>query len=483
MIKVTLSKYANEERLRWSLILITVLSWFLFPVELNQLNPSAFNIGFAVSAFAVIIVVVIGLTKNQLALQPLHKIMLVFWIGYLLALLLATLESASTSSLTHWCILFAKFLFFVFLLFYLNEKFIVTTLRIYANLMVLTVFFALAAVFVAAIHFQPLAIVNLHGVLTNFYFGSYYVPHYSSICMPFPIYRIQGLNDEPGDFALALLPAFFWLLVAEKAYVRSAVIALGLCLTMSLGAGLILLMLSLILARKFFSNYRVIASFLSVICVIGVMYVVSSSCQTSYFKNLLVMGAQDIDGRTALSVLTECRKNRSESECVEFIKYNIASSTNGKVHSLRDRLDGLRVASIYLSNHLMGTGAALGMPAVNAIAVGTSTSANGYVVAVLEAGVVGGLFYLSFFAIMGWLAIKTIITTDTISFDERVKVVIALSVCAVLVMGAQRIQPDITLWHMWIYALWFYLLQKSPNSKVESQFNRYANQVNAKAIL
>jgi len=468
MIKVTLSKYVNEERLRWSLILITVLSWFLFPVELNQLNPSAFNIGFALSAFAVIIGVSIGLKRNQLALQPLHKLMLVCWIGYLLALLLATIESASTHSLTQWCILFAKFLFFVFLLFYLNEKFIATTLRIYANLMVLTVIFALAAVFVAAIHIQPLAIVNLHGVLTNFYFGTYYVPHYSSICMPFPIYRIQGLNDEPGDFALALLPAFFWLLVAEKAYVRSAVIALGLCLTMSLGAGLILLMLSLILARKFSGNYRVIASFLSVICVIGVMYVVSSSCQTNHLKKLAINGVQTVDDRATLAVLIECRKKHSESECIQFIKYNIASSTNGKVHSFTDRLDGLRVASSYLRDHVMGTGAALGMQTVNTIAVGTSTSANGFVVAVLEAGVVGGLLYLCLFAIMGWLAIKTIIITNTGSFDERVKVVVALSVCAVLVMGAQRIQPDITLWHMWIYAMWFYLLQKTPSSKVVS---------------
>jgi hypothetical protein len=470
MIKVTLSKYVNEDRLRWSLILITVLSWFLFPLELNQLNPSAFNIGFSLSAFAIIIGVTIGLTRNQLTLQLLHKMMLICWIGYLLALLLATIESASAYSIIHWCILFAKFLFFAFLLFYINKKFIVTTLRIYANLMVLTVFFAVVAIIVAALGYLPLATVDLHGTLTNFYFGSYYTPHYSPICAPAPIYRIQGLSEEPGTLGFALLPAFFWFVIAEKAYVRSAAIAIGISLTMSLGTGLFLLMLLPLMVWKFSSHYQVPVFFLSVICIIGTMYVVSGPCQTNHLAYLYEnqSSIKDKDGIALLSVLNECTKLHSKSECYSYLKYNSASTANGKVHSFKDRFDGMLIAWNYLKSHVMGTGTGLGMSSVNAIAAGTSANAEGYVVAILEAGVVGGLFYLCLFTIMGWLAIKAIVSTAIDSFDDRVMVVVALSVCGVLVMGSQRIQPDITLWHMWIYAMWFYLLQKMPNSKVVS---------------
>jgi len=388
--------------------------------------------------------------------------------GYLLALLLATIESASAYSLIHWCILFAKFLFFAFLLFYLNEKFIVTTLRIYANLMVLTVLFAVVAVVVAALGYQPLATVDLHGTLTNFYFGSYYTPHYSPICAPAPIYRIQGLSEEPGTFGFVLLPAFFWLVIAEKAYVRSAIIVLGISLTMSLGTGLFLLMLLPLIAWKFSSHYKVPVFFLSVICIIGTMYVVSGPCQTSYLENLQKnqSNLKNKDEIALSSVLDECTKLHSKSECISILKYNSASTASGKVHSFKDRFGGTLIAWSYLKNHVMGTGTGLGMSSINAIAAGTSANAEGYVVAILEAGIVGGLLYLCLFAIMGWLAIKAIVFTAIYSFDDRVMVVVALSVCSVLVMGAQRIQPDITLWHLWIYAMWFYLLQKMSCSKV-----------------
>ena len=486
-MNATLSKYVNEERLRWSLILITAFSWVIFPLLIVLLNPALFKIGFAVSALVVIISVAIALPKNQLALQPLHKMILVCWVGYLLALLLATLESGSTYSLTHWSIYFAKFLFLLFLLFYINEKYIVATFRIYANLMVLTVILAVFAVFVAAIDIQPLAIIDIQGTLTNFYFGSYYTPHYSPLCAPLPIYRIQGLSEEPGAYAFELLPAFFWLLIAERAYVRSAVIALGLVLTMSFGVAsfLFVLLLLLLIARKHSNNYIVPASFLIVSGSIGLMYAISSSCQTSHLQNLLVTSQSEVavvksrsedsavvkpqskDDAATLSVLEECKKNHPASECIDTFQYYVASTAYGKLHSLKDRFDGLSIALSQLINHPIGTGAALGMPKVNAIAAaaGASAAGVGYAVPVLESGIVGGLLYLCLFSIMGWLAIKTVTSSSFGSFDERVEVVVALSVCAVLAMGAQRIQPDVTLWHMWIYAMLFYLLQKKHSAR------------------
>lgn len=493
-MKATLSKFVNEEGLRRSLIMITALSWFVFPLLVNLLNPSIFNTIFAACALVVTVSVAISLPRNQLALQPIHKMILGCWIGYLLALLLATLESASTYSLIHWCILLAKFLFCLFLLVYINEKYIVATLRIYANLMVLTVVFAVVAIVFAALDIQPLTIVNIQGTLTNFYFASYYTPHYSPICMPLPIYRIQGLSEEPGAYAFELLPAFFWLLIAEKAYVRSAVIALGICLTISLGVTLLLFILFLIMVRKYSGNFIVAAFILGVIGSVGLLYPLSSACQTSYLENLLLLKSQSKDDfvskpngkddfaskangkddfaskfkskddKATLAVLDDCTKTRGKNECIKYFQYNVASSAYGKVHSFTDRYDGMVIALGYLRDHVIGTGTGLGMSKVNALAVGTSAAAVGYVVAVLESGIVGGFLYMCLFTIMGWLAFKTIITTKMDSFDERVRIVIALSVCSVLVMGAQRIQPDITLWHMWIYAMLLYVLQRNNGS-------------------
>lgn len=454
MIKSSYSKYVNEEALRWLLVLITVFSWFVFPLMVKQLNPSVFDIGFVICLFLVSVIAFTSI-RNQLALQTTQKMMLACWIGYLCALLLASINSTSTYSLVQWGVLFAKFLFLAFLLLYMNVKYIVATLRIYANLMVATVIFALIAVTAVAMGVHPLATVSLGGRLADVYFGTYYVLN-TSICMPAPIFRIQGLSEEPGTYAFALLPAFFWLLMVEKAYVRSAVIVLGLMLSMSMGAGLFLLLLLPIMLKKYFTDYKVPVFFLCAISVIGLMYAVSDTCTSRHIKKM---------DDASIAILSEVKTNQGTFDkhaSIALLEKSLSSSPGGKVRSYQDREDGLRAALSYLKVHVLGTGAALGAVTVN------NSISIGYVVAALEAGVVGGLFYICLFSIMGWLALKAIITSSHESFEERVKLVVALSVCTVLVMGAQRIQPDLSLWHMWIYAMWFYLLQKTPSSKVAS---------------
>lgn len=429
---------------------------------LKQLNLSIFHVVFAIAIPLFSAVVLITSNSNQIVLKPLQRLMLACWIGYLLALLFATLESASIYSLVQWSILCAKFLFFIFLLFFINERFIVATLRIYANLMVVSVVLALIAVVSVVLGIQPIAIVDLGGRLGDVYFGTYYV-HNTALCEPFPIYRIQGLSEEPATFAFSLLPAFFWLLIVEKAYVRSAVIVLGLTFSMSLGAGLLLLMLLPIVIWKYRTEYKVPVLFLTAICCIGLTFSLSGSCTERYLQDLddvsLIRGA--LGGEVSAEYLADyAKKNKQEQEalrleCIRIIKSSISTSQLGKAQSFEDRRGGVGVAFEYLKDHAMGTGAALGMLTVkNSISVG-------YAVSALEAGVVGGVLYLCLFAIMGWLALSEIVTSKNESFEERVRVVVALTVGSVLVMGAQRIQPDLSLWHMWIYAMWFYLLQKN----------------------
>lgn len=202
-IRLTNSKYVS-----WLLVLITIFSWFIFPVMLKPLNISIFSIGFTVSLLFIFSIVIFTSKINKIEFSLWHKTMLGCWGGYLCALLVSTLESGSAYSLIQWITLAEKFLFFIFILLYIQTKYIVATLRIYANVMVLTVIFSIIAVFSFRAGVLPLSEIDLGGKSVAVYFGSYYVPN-TPICIPEPIYRIQGLSEEPGTYAFVLLPAFF----------------------------------------------------------------------------------------------------------------------------------------------------------------------------------------------------------------------------------------------------------------------------------
>jgi hypothetical protein len=473
----------------------------------KQFNLPVFHLGFAVCLLLVGVITVFSASRNRLTLQPLHKVMLASWIGYLFFLLLATLQSASTYSLFQWGILFSKFLFFVFLLLYLDINYIVITLRAYANLMVATVCFALVAMIFLATGIPPLTAIDLGGKMGDVYFGAYYVHNYNDlICLPSPFFsieglnptfRIQGLSEEPGTYAFALLPAYFWLLIAEKSFVRSLIILLGLMFSFSLGAGLFLLILFPLIAKKYSANYAVPAFFLGAVCVIGMMSAISSYCITQHQSqptakssdspamikprntideqkvnpllaenasvlrineppaNLQVSSARIESNSFIAFENTETESKQNEKEQASFLSKGIQL----KSASFQDRLNGLRAVLGYFKDHVFGTGAALGMLTVN------NSISIGYAVAILESGIVGGIFYLCLFAIMGSLALKTIITLNNNSFMNEINIVVALSVSTVLVMGFQRMQPDLSFWHMWIYAIWFYLLQMKHDSQ------------------
>jgi len=454
-IKRKYSYFHNEDLLSQLLIFITVLSWFAFPLILKPFGPSLYNWSVSV---AVAVAVAVGLVwsaflwkRNVLDLQPLHKVLLLSWLAYLLALLLSTLESASAYSLTQWALLTVKFLFFVFLILYLKPQFIFTTFRLYSNLMTTTVVLAFVAVCCVIMGIHPLAMMDVGGRETEVYFGSYYTLN-TSIFMPHSIYRIQGLSEEPGTYAFALLPAFFWLLIVEKAYIRTAIIVLGLMFSMSLGAGILLLLLLPFMLRKYFKEDLKIPVFIfSAVCAIGLMYVVSGAWLENYM--------QQVDDSVIIKMSQVDMKEGGVDKVASktLLKKSLSVSPSGKISSLQDRIDGSYVALNYLKNHLTGTGAALGMSTVN------NSISVGYVVAILEAGIVGGLFYICLFAIMAWLALSMFINSNDNSIESRVRHAVSLSICTVLFMGAQRIQPDLSFWHMWIYASLFYLTSSSNN--------------------
>ncbi|WP_196799869.1 hypothetical protein, partial [Mariprofundus ferrooxydans] len=126
-----------------------------------------------------------------------------------------------------------------------------------------------------------------------------------------------------------------------------------------------------------------------------------------------------------------------------------------KTPTLTQRRDAVLIALRYLRDHPVGTGAGLGMTTVNyAIAVG-------YANAALESGVLGGICYVLMFLLLTWFAIKMIWNSSLPADDNKVRIAIGLSALTCILMGMQRQQPDLSFWHMWIYAALIYLTLKS----------------------
>lgn len=477
------------------LIVVTAASWFLFPLMVRQLNMLFFQTGFALCLLLAVGGVVGTTTWRLPALSMLQQLMLISWVGYLLALLFATLESASTYSLFQWCVLFVKFAFFLFLLLYINIRYIVATFCLYANLMAITVCFAIFAMILFAVGVEPLGSVDLGGKIGDVYWGAYYFRNYNDlICWPFAgaqdgggnlLFRIQGLSEEPGTYAFALLPAFFWFLIAKRAYWRATVILFGLMFSFSLGVGLWLLILLPLMMRR--SVSIVVPVFLfGAVCMIGMLSVVSSACiGKNRDQNIPDVYSSSFIDSESLSLIQAMRRGAILSP-VEMVKIgpklvsnkslgaepsdnnNVKRSDSNerekrwpielsagirlKKSSFQDRLNGLNAVQGYFKDRVVGTGAALGMTTVN------NSISVGYAIAILEAGIIGGGFYVCLFAIMGYTSLKEIIILDHGSYHNRLTVVVALSVATLLVMGLQRMQPDLSFWHMWIYAIWFRLL-------------------------
>ena len=82
------------------------------------------------------------------------------------------------------------------------------------------------------------------------------------------------------------------------------------------------------------------------------------------------------------------------------------------------------------------------------------------------------------FGLLGWQALKLSLSVDMTRYEGRVRLAVALAVMIVLFMGLQRQQPDLSLWHMWIYASFFYLTMKKEKvtteiDEVEGQGQRH----------
>jgi len=427
------------------LLLLTVFSWFLFPILLKFLAPLAFRVGFIlILSIAAIINFKYGVA-NQLEFSKEHKVFFLLWGGYLLALMVATIGANDLYAYKQLLSTMLKVLFFAFLLFYIDSVYIYKIFSIYANLMTLVVIIAaIVAIGVGMGVLDPVMTFRNHMDIETYYnFDVYWGSFYglSPLSAPFPLFRLQGLAEEPGTFAFSLMPALFWMLYVKKAMLRSAILSVGILGTLSLGVGALLLVVAPLIVKlrtKFTASSFFILVLLALILCFSLVPTLTGEPIYYWLVNVFSVSCP----------LVDCP---------------LVNSENAKIASLSFRVEAIIKVLNYLAYHPFGTGVGLGMTTVDyAIAVGFANAA-------LESGVMGGVFYIIMFLSLAWMVCDRIWQITDFSVDDKMLIAIGLSVLTCIVMGLQRQQPDLSFWHMWIYASFLYLTLKTKRKDVSAE--------------
>ncbi len=406
------------------MVIVTALSWFLFPVMLKFLAPYSFRIVFALS-FSVLLVFCIRYLKvNRLSFSYEQQLFFFAWAGYLVFLLFATVGSESSSAYEQYFKNLIKVLFFVILLLYMNHKFVERSFTLYSLIMIGSVIGSVMVSIGVALEFlEPVATFrNSASVETDYafdvYWGAYYGLYNTQYDVPFTLLRMQGFSEEPGTFAFSILPALFWMFVVKRAYLASSILLIGLLASSSVGAMMVMLLL-LIIAWGVVRGPR--EPVLSLSLASGVLLLVG------YLSFQLGQEAM-INGLSG------------------WLKTQVLPGYS----SMGDRIEAIYIVVVHLLSNPFGTGAGLGMTTVDyAIAVG-------YANAALEGGVVGGILYLFMFLLLTRFSVQALLASFR-SYPEHLEMLaIGMSVLSCVIMGIQRQQPDISFWHMWIYASFFF---------------------------
>ncbi len=451
-----------DRTMMYSLIFTTVFSWFLFPFLLKFLYPSVFKISFLLILLAVFLMHWKYSNVNKFEFSREQKIFFFLWAGYLFALMVSTIYANDFYAYKQFLSNCLKVMFFIFILLLIDKVYIYKTFTIYANLMVISVIAALAvSIGVGMEILEPISTLRNEENIENHYlfdvyWGSYY--RLSAVYAPFPLFRMQGFSEEPGTFAFALMPAIFWMLIVKKAIVRTLILGVGVLGSYSIGIGLVLLgIIPLLLKVRSIRSTEIL--FVSgLLSLLLLMFIIPIKTGMPLFQWIAQLDYPRLDANSGgLSAgsgggLSAGSGPRNADE------YNAYAWSSGfienKTPSMTLRYEAILIVGDYLSKHPFGTGAGLGMTTVDyAIAVGFANAA-------LESGGVGGVFYILMFLLLTWFAIQMVWKSDISSSEDKMRIAIGLSVLACMMMGLQRQQPDISFWHMWIYAALFYLTLK-----------------------
>jgi len=338
-------------------------------------------------------------------------------VAYLATVCAVTLYSAGFENGVSWSARFCiKFIFFAFLLLYLRKESIALSFDVYSNLAVLLVllsFITLVWIYFGSTNdvlstyenvLQGENISRWLPVTISGFDGFAWVSNKIT-----NLARMQSYSYEPGGFALAILPSLYWFVFVRENYVKAVVIMFGVAASWSLGA-----LLAIGLAACILSLNRSVKKSGILFLVAGVVFFVASHA-------------------LIIRLMSDKSMESATSSVFEMLAGNRSLSADQRKNEVGETLS-------WLQSHPLGVGIhGYGAPSV------------GYLQVVMESGILGGLFYILFFGLLGLAALK-VVSGNAAAKTSTVHVVLGLSILTCLFFGLQRDRPDASFWFMWIYA-------------------------------
>jgi len=397
------------------LILVLVGSWFAYPLVFGLSHPMQFK---------GIMLILLGLSllfnllsavparRVEFLLEPQWLIPLVFYLIFLLCYTLSTVINSNIQSLFILLSLYIKLGFVCFLLLFLPWRLNIMTFNLYTrfifllSVMAIILFFLLSKGLVSPLGTISFPSASGTAILDNYGLGLIYRPFTFG---GYIITRLQSFADEPGSFAHGLLPALFWAFF-HKRKLMVLVFTLSLLLTMSVGGIIATGFVAILFAYK-----KGVGSFLKLFGLLVVIAVLLFSAMPSWISK----------GVSAYLAT----------------KYNIEDPTGSHIRgtSMGGRLKGAIATFELLQENPWGYGAGQAHRAAGrAVAVG-------WLVILIEAGLVGGLAYFLAFSWLFFLAIKIFLREN-----NKIKLFVCASYIASYIMSAQRAQIDASFWLLWV---------------------------------
>ncbi len=419
------------------IVIPIVISWGLYPWAISWLYPNLVRMVFGVSLVATsILIVQLGVRQKW---QPDYseRILAILMGGYIICTLFASLvfNESDPGLLLRYLI---KFVFLLLLVTHLNRKIIFLTTEIYVWLCMVLVVFSMTGIVAIAMGWEELSVISVVRGIEDVGEMIWSFSGYDGTARIFPetdqFARMQSFALEPGAFALALLPALYWVTLVRQQYARATLIALGISASWSFGALLALILAVILLLKNSFIPLKDKAFLAASIA----FFVISHAIFSWAVK--LAASTASISSNSAKNIVTG----------------------GDKTLSMQQRVDELLEVVNFVRHDFWGAGIGAGRNVLD------SSISVGYANVFADIGVIGGILYSIACVLLAYMAIRCVLGLHAGSrVNASAASALGLSVLTCLFFGLQREQPDASFWHMWIYASFivFYRLNCPPTRR------------------
>jgi len=431
--------YINEKYSIFFLLFL-LISWLLYPIMLSILFPKIkYTLIFL---FILLLYVSIPFYKyNKIDnLTVIDKMAFIVLLIYILDGLVSSIVNMhSLQMIMQYIFYLSKYMIFFFFLLYLKEDIIWKSYKLYANISFLITILAIIVALGDYYHLFSYSdyLTNLTNYNFKVYYGSYY--HYSDVnFFGNLIYRLQGLSEEAGTFALSLMPAFLWFLLIEKNIYKIVIILIGMIWSFSIPVFGLFFIFVFILKKANVNNAKTYILYVSIIVFLLI-----------FFRTQLRVDS--------IFTLSSSNPYLAHADFAE----NRVVSFNVRIDDFLHYIDFFSTSNMLTKIIGLGAGASIDGSYNHSDSIG-------YLVKFVDYGFIGGLAHLIIGLYLFYVSIVIVVNIDQYK-QKNLLILISLSTITSLSIAWLRQPYDISYWQMWIYAtLFYYRLVFSVKSSIKT---------------